>query len=202
LAVLITAQPDMTLAELRDALPTTAALSTLWLEIDGLGLTVKKTGHADEQRRPDVATARRQWRATLPVHDAHQYVFVDESGVTTDLLRRYARSPRDTLIADHTPCGRWQTHTIVAAGIAELGRDRQRREIVDAPEAPQPLHAGRQRLEIEHPAKILLHRLQACDGLIDRAERGYVRLLKRGQRPRFVTKPRGVALRPVLPRSR
>jgi transposase len=44
LAALITAQPDMTLAELRDALPTTAALSTLWLEIDRLGLTLKKNG--------------------------------------------------------------------------------------------------------------------------------------------------------------
>ena len=43
LAALITAQPDITLAELRDALSTTAALSTLWLEIDRLGLTVKKT---------------------------------------------------------------------------------------------------------------------------------------------------------------
>jgi transposase len=42
LAALITARPDATLAELRDALPTTAALSTLWLEIDRLGLTVKK----------------------------------------------------------------------------------------------------------------------------------------------------------------
>jgi transposase len=42
LAALITARPDVTLAELRDAMPTTAALSTLWLEIDRLGLTVKK----------------------------------------------------------------------------------------------------------------------------------------------------------------
>ena len=42
LAALITAQPDLTLAELRDALPTTAALSTLWLAIDRLGLTLKK----------------------------------------------------------------------------------------------------------------------------------------------------------------
>ena len=42
LAALIAARPDATLAELRDALPTTAALSTLWLEIDRLGLTVKK----------------------------------------------------------------------------------------------------------------------------------------------------------------
>jgi transposase len=42
LAALIMARPDATLAELRDALPTTAALSTLWLAIDRLGITVKK----------------------------------------------------------------------------------------------------------------------------------------------------------------
>jgi transposase len=42
-------------------------------------------------------------------------VFVDESGVTTDLLRRYARSLRGTRIGDHTPCSHWQTQTVVAA---------------------------------------------------------------------------------------
>ena len=42
LTALVTARPDATLAELREALPTTAALSTLWLEIDRLGLTFKK----------------------------------------------------------------------------------------------------------------------------------------------------------------
>ncbi len=44
LRALIIAQPDATLAELRDALPTAAALSTLWRTIDRLGLTVKKNG--------------------------------------------------------------------------------------------------------------------------------------------------------------
>jgi transposase len=44
LAALITAQPDATLAELREALPTTAAISTVWLEIDRLGVTFKKNG--------------------------------------------------------------------------------------------------------------------------------------------------------------
>jgi len=39
---LIAARPDATLAELRDALPTRAALSTIWREIDRLDLTVKK----------------------------------------------------------------------------------------------------------------------------------------------------------------
>jgi transposase len=42
LAGLITARPDATLVELRDALPTAAGLSTLWRAIDRLDLTVKK----------------------------------------------------------------------------------------------------------------------------------------------------------------
>jgi len=35
--------------------------------------------------------------------------------VTTDLLRRYGRSPRGTRCRDHTPCSHWQTHTVIAA---------------------------------------------------------------------------------------
>ena len=42
-------------------------------------------------------------------------MFVDESGVTTDLLRRYGRSPRGVRLRDYTPCGHWQTHTVIAA---------------------------------------------------------------------------------------
>jgi transposase len=44
LTALVNATPDATLAELRTALPTTAALSTLWVALDRLGLTVKKNG--------------------------------------------------------------------------------------------------------------------------------------------------------------
>jgi len=42
LVLLITARPDATLAELQRALPTTAALSTLWRTIARLGFSVKK----------------------------------------------------------------------------------------------------------------------------------------------------------------
>jgi transposase len=41
---LIVARPDATLTELRAAVPTTAALSTLWRTIDRLGFTLKKNG--------------------------------------------------------------------------------------------------------------------------------------------------------------
>jgi transposase len=42
LATLIDAQPDATLAELRDALRTSAGLATIWRAINQLDLTVKK----------------------------------------------------------------------------------------------------------------------------------------------------------------
>lgn len=57
---------------------------------------------------------RRRWRDGLPLRDARQYIFLDESGVTTDLLRRYGRAPRGQRRRAHTPCGHWQTHTVIA----------------------------------------------------------------------------------------
>jgi transposase len=62
-----------------------------------------------------VAAERRRWRDWQPLRDVRQYVFVDECGVTTDLLRRYGRSPRGHRLRDHTPCNHWETSTVIAA---------------------------------------------------------------------------------------
>jgi len=67
-----------------------------------------------------VVLARRQWREWLPLRDVRQYIFLDECGVTTDLLRRYGRSPRGERLWDHAPCGHWQTHTVVV-GLRRTG---------------------------------------------------------------------------------
>ena len=40
---------------------------------------------------------------------------LDETGSTTNLLRRYGRAPRGARVPDHAPCGRWQTSTVLAA---------------------------------------------------------------------------------------
>ena len=40
---------------------------------------------------------------------------LDETGSTTNLLRRYGRAPRGARVHDHAPCGRWQTSTFLAA---------------------------------------------------------------------------------------
>ena len=44
LRALVAAQPDQTLAELRDALHSSASLSSVWRAVDRLQLTVKKNG--------------------------------------------------------------------------------------------------------------------------------------------------------------
>ena len=56
LAALVAARPDATLAELRDALRTSAALATVWRELDRLQFTVKKN---DSRRRTTPARRRR-----------------------------------------------------------------------------------------------------------------------------------------------
>lgn len=61
-----------------------------------------------------MVAARLHYRAWQPLRDVRHYVFLDECGVATDLLRRYGRSPRGERLRDHTPCGHWETHTVVA----------------------------------------------------------------------------------------
>ena len=56
LRALVTAQPDATLAELREALRTSAALATIWRELNQLDLTVKK----NRPRRRTTSSGRRR----------------------------------------------------------------------------------------------------------------------------------------------
>jgi transposase len=54
------------------------------------------------------------WRHLAPTLDPRRLVFLDETGVRTDLLRRYARGRRGVRIHDAAPDGRWHTTTFVA----------------------------------------------------------------------------------------
>ena len=64
-----------------------------------------------EHDRPDVAAARVAWHAAAPTWDVAHLVCLDETGITTNLLRRYGRAPRGARVHDHAPCGRWQPST-------------------------------------------------------------------------------------------
>ena len=81
----------------------------------GWGGAVKKTLHAAEQSRPDVAAQRQQWPQRLADVAAERLVFVDESEANTQMTRRYGRSPVGQRLVCSVPHGHYQTTTLIAA---------------------------------------------------------------------------------------
>ncbi len=75
----------------------------------------KKSLHAAEQQRQDVAAAREVWRDRQPSLDPDRLVFIDETWATTNMTRRYGRAPRGQRLVAPVPHGHWKTSTFVAA---------------------------------------------------------------------------------------
>jgi transposase len=110
---LVRQQPDATLAELRDRLGRPCSLSTIARVLARQGYTrKKKTLYADERDTPRVAAARARFDARMATVDAAHLIFVDETGVTTNMTRRYGRAPRGERVQGTAP-GEWQNVTLV-----------------------------------------------------------------------------------------
>jgi len=62
-----------------------------------------------------VARARRAWRAGQPDLNPNRLVFIDETGASTKMARRYGRSLRGQRCLASIPHGHWKTTTFVAA---------------------------------------------------------------------------------------
>ncbi len=75
---------------------------------------LKKTAHAAEQDRPDVAAARENWRDWQTSLDPARLVFIDETGTNTAMARRYGRAKRGERLVAAVPHGHWKTTTFVA----------------------------------------------------------------------------------------
>jgi transposase len=115
LLVLVTEQPDATLAELRDRLGAAVHLSTVARALARLRLTFKKKVlHAAEQDRPDVQHKRATFRGRAAAIDPSRFVFLDETGVNTSMDRRHGRAPRGQRLVDKVPLAHWQMTPLVA----------------------------------------------------------------------------------------
>ena len=94
----IDAQIDITLVELAELLHrehrAAFAPSTIWRFLDRHAITFKKTAHASEQARSDVAARRRAWFDSQPDLDPEHLVFIDETGASTKMARMRGRARR------------------------------------------------------------------------------------------------------------
>ncbi len=78
------------------------------------GSPSKKSLHAAEQGRPDVAEARNRYIVRQPALDPERLVFLDETAATTKLTRPHGRCLRGQRLIDPVPHGHWKTSTLVA----------------------------------------------------------------------------------------
>jgi transposase len=81
---------------------------------------LKKSLRAAEQERADVARARRRWIREQDFLDPARLVFIDETAVSTNMVRQNGRSPRGERLIGYTPLGPWETVTFVA-GLRHTG---------------------------------------------------------------------------------
>ncbi|MEH3037922.1 MAG: IS630 family transposase [Sphingomonas adhaesiva] len=119
LLALIAAENDLTLAQVGQRLlgehgvKADAGMLSRFFTRRGISFK-KKRVHASEQLRPDVAERREAWRAMQPRLDAGRLIFLDETGVTTNMVRRYGRAPRGERVRGYAPAGHWKVTTFLA----------------------------------------------------------------------------------------
>ena len=115
---LIAKHPDMTLEELKEALGEAGigvSKSAIDRYVKYLGISRKKTLHADEQQRSDIAAAREEWRKGQKDLDVRKRVFLDETWASTNMARVYGRCSKGKRLKFSVPQGHWRTTTFIGA---------------------------------------------------------------------------------------
>jgi transposase len=74
----------------------------------------KKSLQAAERKRADVARARRRWIREQGFLDPARLVFIDETAVTTNMVRLNGWNPRGERLVGDVPMGHWETLTVIA----------------------------------------------------------------------------------------
>lgn len=107
---------DATLQEAKIGCGLQVSLSAICRALQRLGLTrKKKTTHATERDCPEVQAKRRHWKRQMRRIDAKRLVFVDETGISTQMQRAYGRAPRGVRVIAAVPETRYHTSTLVGA---------------------------------------------------------------------------------------
>ena len=107
---LIQQQPDITINEIIDTLQ-------LHVSDETVRKTILKLGYVYNRNRsvPDVQQKRKNWEQLIPENAANSLVFLDESGVNTNMTRHYARARKEKRAIDSTPVNTPTNTTILSS---------------------------------------------------------------------------------------
>lgn len=84
------------------------------IETDGPALE-KKSLHAQERDKEENQRRREIFQQKLSTISIARLIFLDESGVTTQMTRAWGRAPKGERIAEATPQGHWKVLTTLGA---------------------------------------------------------------------------------------
>jgi transposase len=87
----------------------------VWRFYERHGFSFKKALYAAEQKRAEVARARRRWMREQGRVDPARLVFIDETCTDTKMVRLCGRSPRGERLIGYAPHRHWRTVTFVAS---------------------------------------------------------------------------------------
>ena len=114
----IAEEPDLTLRAIAAELAERGirvSYFAVWHFFEHEGISFKKSLHASEQDRPDVARRRAQWKKYQGRLDPTRLVFIDETWAKTNMTRTHGRCERGRRLVAKVPHGRWRTLTFLAA---------------------------------------------------------------------------------------
>ena len=86
-----------------------------WAGLARWGCGVKKSLHASEGDTEANRKRREEFLATIATVPPERLIFLDESGVTTQMTRPWGRAPKGERIAEAAPQGHWNVLTTLGA---------------------------------------------------------------------------------------
>lgn len=114
---LVAAQPDATLAELREKIESATNLSvsvaTMCRALQRLDLGRKKSHQPAEQQRPEVKKEREEFRVRAADWLAGKLKFLDETGTLLNLTRRYGRAVPGQRVVEYIPSDYGSNYTLI-----------------------------------------------------------------------------------------
>jgi len=65
--------------------------------------------------REDIIQSRNEWKEFQHTVESSRLVFLDESGLKTNMTRLYGRALQGSRCHDSAPCGNWETTTVLSS---------------------------------------------------------------------------------------
>ncbi len=116
---LIQEQSDITIHEIREKLQLQVSDETVRKAVLKLGYVYKKKSlHASEQERLRCQGQKGSMEKHIPENDVNNLVFLDESGVNTNMTGHYVRSKRNERAVDRAPVNTPCSTTILSSHMA------------------------------------------------------------------------------------